>query len=419
MTPDEPGDPLPLLVRQSPPLANRVRSGRIDVSAQGDGERKRETGLRRQPRQLFDHLLRRPRSGLVVRHDFRQNLRRQPAFQQQLHAGGAARIGQHPPHLGRDPLGADDVNLGGHFARIAARESASMREIQRGREPHRPQHPQLVLGKAVGGMSDGPDMPGRQVHLPADEVDHPLAAGIVEQPVDGEVAARGVFLGRAEGDAGRDGGRRCTRRRGETWSPRPCRPPCGPTTEITPNAAPMATVRRRPNTSRISCGRGVGGHVVVLRRPAEQAGRGRSRRPNRPRTRPPAIGGRPRRRNGVVHRAPAYTKPRPLVAPQSRDRWSRHKAAIADRATKPRPLVAPQSRDRRSRRKAATVGRADGWRDQRSRLYAGNDGLTNGYGRAPSPSPTLWFSMYSCVDPHTSTSNRNDRHLPLHQTGPL
>ena len=66
MTPDEPGDPLPLLVRQSPPLANRVRSGRIDVSAQGDGERKRETGLRRQPRQLFDHLLRRPRSGLVA-----------------------------------------------------------------------------------------------------------------------------------------------------------------------------------------------------------------------------------------------------------------------------------------------------------------------------------------------------------------
>ena len=40
-----------------------------------------------------------------------------------------------------------------------------------------------------------PESPGGQVLLPADEVDHPLLDRIVEQAVDGEVAARGVFLG--------------------------------------------------------------------------------------------------------------------------------------------------------------------------------------------------------------------------------
>ena len=44
----------------------------------------------------------------------------------------------------------------------------------------------------------------------------------------------------------------------------------GPITEITPKAAPMASVRRRPKSAADLLRRGVGGHVVVLRRSAEQ-----------------------------------------------------------------------------------------------------------------------------------------------------
>ena len=84
---------------------------------------------------------------------------------------------------------------------MAARVSASKRETEGGREPHRPEHPQLVLGEAVGGRSDGADHPLGEVFLPAHEVDHPPFQRIVEQAVDGEVAAGGVFLGGTEGDA--------------------------------------------------------------------------------------------------------------------------------------------------------------------------------------------------------------------------
>ena len=40
-----------------------------------------------------------------------------------------------------------------------------------------------------------------KILLPADEVDDPLVDRIVEQAVDGEVAALGVLRGRAERDA--------------------------------------------------------------------------------------------------------------------------------------------------------------------------------------------------------------------------
>ncbi len=110
---------------------------------------------------------------------------------------------------------------------------------------------------------------GGQVLLPADEVDHPLLDRIVEQAVDGEVAARGVFLGRAEGDAvgmaavavggvAAEGGH--LDRAGRLRPDHRNHPEGGADGQGAAAAEQLADLLRR----------GVGGHVVVLGRAAEQ-----------------------------------------------------------------------------------------------------------------------------------------------------
>ena len=138
-------------------------------------------------------------------------------------------------------------------------------EAEAGGQTHRPQGAQPVLGEALGGIADGADDAGLQVLHPPDEIDHPLAAGIVEQAVDGEVAAAGVLLGAGELDP----------LRVPAVGVRPLAPEAGHVVlallqaheddaELRPHGDGVLEELHHPS------GVGVGGHVPVLRPAAQQ-----------------------------------------------------------------------------------------------------------------------------------------------------
>ena len=193
---------------------------------------------------------------------------------------------------------------------------------------------------------------------------------LVEQPVDGEVAARGVLLGGAEGDAVgvpavAVGG--VAAERGHLDRAGRLRPEHGNHAEGGADGHRAAVAEQLADLG----GRGAGGHVVVLGRPPEQLVADAAAGP---------IGLEPRRLQSADHLlgktalfiGNQHTQSRDRsVAPQSRDRWSRHKAAIADRATKPRPFCRAD--------KAAIADRAAKPRP----FVAPTVGATNGRGFMP------------------------------------
>jgi hypothetical protein len=103
---------------------------------------------------------------------------------------------QFLPH----PLGADGLDLrrvgleGGERSRFDA-------ETQLRGKPHRPQQPQVILGKPFRRRADGADDPGAQVRLAAHPIVQLLPHRVVEQAVDREVAPAGVGLRIAERDS--------------------------------------------------------------------------------------------------------------------------------------------------------------------------------------------------------------------------
>src|SRR5688572_6632441 len=62
------------------------------------------------------------------------------------------------------------------------------------------EHPQLVLGKPLVRIANGPQDVVLQIFLAADIVVVLVGNGIEENAVDGEVAALGILLGTGEGD---------------------------------------------------------------------------------------------------------------------------------------------------------------------------------------------------------------------------
>ncbi len=71
-------------------------------------------------------------------------------------------------------------------------------EAELGREPHRAHHADGVLAHPQLGVADSADQSSPQVVNSAGKIDHVKSLRAVEQRVDGEVAAKRVFLGRAE-----------------------------------------------------------------------------------------------------------------------------------------------------------------------------------------------------------------------------
>ena len=134
--------------------------------------------------------------------DLRQDLFQQAALPQQLQAARRVRRTQQLHQFLADALGADGLDLG----RMGLERGEGARfqgEIQLGGEPHRAQQAQVVFGEPFRGRADGADDPRAQVGFAADPVVQLFAHGVVEQAVDGEVAAAGVGHGVAEHDAAR------------------------------------------------------------------------------------------------------------------------------------------------------------------------------------------------------------------------
>ena len=105
--------------------------------------------------------------------------------------------------------------------------------------------------------------------LPADEVDHLLFDRIEEQAVDGEVAARGVLLGGAESDAV---GMPAVAIGGVTAEGRHLDHACRLGPEHRNHSEGGADGQGAPVAEKLAdlLGHGVGGHVIVLGRAAEE-----------------------------------------------------------------------------------------------------------------------------------------------------
>ena len=73
-------------------------------------------------------------------------------------------------------------------------------EPERGGEADGAKQPQSVLGEARGGIADGAEDAGGEVGAAVDEVDDLAGFRVLEQSVDGEIAASGVGLGVGEAD---------------------------------------------------------------------------------------------------------------------------------------------------------------------------------------------------------------------------
>ena len=169
---DEPARPAPFPCSTIASAGTPPPRGRIDARCRSSGQGQRKTALRRPAARASPAWHRgaaRP-AGTISG----STSRGQPGFQQQPHADRAAGIGQHPPHFHGDPFGADDVDFGGHLGNGLASVVVECKS-EGGREPHRPQHPQLVFGKSLAGAADRPKPRSAKVFLSADEVDHPLA----------------------------------------------------------------------------------------------------------------------------------------------------------------------------------------------------------------------------------------------------
>ena len=133
------------------------------------------------------------------------------------------------------------VTSGGH--RLNGGECAWFdREVECGGEADGAEHAELVFAKPQAGVADGADQPAFEVVAAADVVDDFVGDRVEEQAVDREVAALGVVLGGGEVDAV---GVAAVAVRGVGAERGDFDLPCWrrPSTVITPNAAPMASVR--------------------------------------------------------------------------------------------------------------------------------------------------------------------------------
>ena len=83
---------------------------------------------------------------------------------------------------------------------MAASVPGSRREMERGGEAHRTQHPQPVLGKSGDRIADRPHQAALQVRLTFDVIDHAVVQRIEEHAVDRKVAPQGVLLSVAKRD---------------------------------------------------------------------------------------------------------------------------------------------------------------------------------------------------------------------------
>src|SRR5688500_3188897 len=67
-------------------------------------------------------------------------------------------------------------------------------------ETHRPKQSQVIFFEAMTGFANRADEAGFKIDLPAHVIDDAILNRIVEQAVDREIAALGIFFRRGEDD---------------------------------------------------------------------------------------------------------------------------------------------------------------------------------------------------------------------------
>ena len=103
--------------------------------------------------------------------------------------------------LGADALGADAGEVGG-FGAEGSPGGGFDAPLADGGKADGAQEAEAVFAEAAEGVADGAQEAGAEVVETADVVDDLLGDGVVEEGVDGEVAALGVVLGGGVGDGG-------------------------------------------------------------------------------------------------------------------------------------------------------------------------------------------------------------------------
>ena len=123
----------------------------------------------------------------------------QARFESQLHRLRPALVHEHfSQFLGNSLLGDGD-DLAGHRLDRGQRGGFDLKLKSR-RQADRPQHAQLVLAESSLGVADGAEDVILQVRMAPDVVDQRVGERIKKHPIDREIAAGRVELGRAEYD---------------------------------------------------------------------------------------------------------------------------------------------------------------------------------------------------------------------------
>ena len=266
---DQPGDPLRLLVRQSPTLAHGLRGGRIDKRIQQGRQRQRKTARTAQSRERFQHAVELRSPIIVGGARFRAALPRPNRFP----ASAAPR-----PH-GWDRSAIRRISMAmrsglttwisAAISRMAARASSSSEKANVAAN----RTARNIRSLSSANRSRASPMARRRLaarsSCPPTKSITRCWIGIVEKAVDRKVAARGVFLGRAERDAvgmaavavgGVAAERGDFDHAGLSGTDHRNHSESGPDGQRATAAEQLADL----------IGHGVGGHVVVLRRASQE-----------------------------------------------------------------------------------------------------------------------------------------------------
>ena len=126
--------------------------------------------------------------------DFRQHGLQQARPLQKAQAAPRPALSQQQGQLVAEALGTDASNALGPGAERVPRRGFNGK-AEPGLKAHGPQQAQIVFGKAHGRIANGADDLSAEVLLPAHVIEERGAGRVVEQAVDGKVAALGVGAG--------------------------------------------------------------------------------------------------------------------------------------------------------------------------------------------------------------------------------
>lgn len=189
-----PGDRLADIVEENCPGKTRVGLS-IRLGQQGDHPQRMlpDIPLGMKNRGLFD---------TPKRMNFWNDFNKKTAFGQEFQAAPRRAARQQPGELVANPLGADPHDHGRPLS--DGRKGQGLdRKAERRRETDRPEHPQVILGKALLRIADCADDPLFNVAETTHMIDDSARLRIHEETVDRKIPPPDVLLRSRKGDPGR------------------------------------------------------------------------------------------------------------------------------------------------------------------------------------------------------------------------